>query len=673
MHRIFLTRRLVWIFNAFYRASSYIHYYGTSVFSTARTSILSFTKSTVMSNPHAIRSLSRPTLPLISRWFLCAAVLSLCIVIPQRVYAGGLEYSAPGAAALGRAGAVTARADNPMVLEYNPAGLAELRGTQFLFDLNLAIFSACVDPIGYYGWGTYNPSAGGGPSELINSQTGEQETIYLGIPSSYVEQGRISQQQYDQAQDYYEDFLDTVCMKQQYVPIPQLVLTKRISESLGIGAGLLFPAQQPVGQWGGENGVIIGESGDVRPSPVRYMQLRSSQIGLFPTIGLGYRIPGIERIRLGFALQWGMIGFTETAMAGSSGGTTPRGDAVYEGHAEDFFVPAVNVSAHIVPIDALDIVVGFKWQDKFDGDGDLYITTGVFDPTIVPIESKVKIDSATQRMPWKLRGGIRFADRIVPRPDGTGDLEGDEATKDMIHDPLSDERWDIELDVEFQKNSLNQSRNIYYPPGEVIWIENATGERRAVSYPAQVTDADGETTVTPSIFEKRWKDQLSVRLGGTVNVLRGVLGVSVGGHWENRGIDPNYMQLDFWPVSRWGLHGGLIVRLFRSFDLTLSYAHIFQETIVVQPPPHLPASEIDANATDPSTADKINIDKSVGMAGSDTGREIKEETPVKNPDGTASIKQVTLIGTAGMPQWVTNSGTYRSNYNIVAAGVNLHF
>jgi len=579
-----------------------------------------------------------------------------------------MEYSAPGAVALGRGGAVVARADDPMVLEHNPAGLAELRGTQFLFDLNLAVFSACVDPIGYYGWGTYNPSLGGGPSRFTNPETGEEDTIWLGSTPTHVERGVITQQEYDRAQAYYKDPLDTVCLQPLYIPIPQIILTKRISENWGIGAGLVFPAQQPVGRWGGEYGVIVGDGGDIRPSPVRYLSLQSSQIGLFPTIGVGYRIHGLEQIRLGLALQWGMIGFTDTAMAAYQGGTTPRVDVMYEGHAEDFFVPSINVSAHIVPIDALDIVVGFKWQDKFDGSGDLYLTTGLFDPTLVPTESKIKIDSATQNMPWKLRAGIRFADRIVPRPKGTGEGEGDEATRSEVRDPLTDERWDIELDVEFQKNSLNQSRVVHYPTDEVVRIQPASGgEPQLLPYPAPITNAEGENVENPDIFEKRWKDQVSIRLGGTYNILRGVLGVSAGAHWENRGLDPNYMQLDFWPVSRWGLHGGLIIRLFRSADLVVSYAHIFQETIVVQPPPHVPASEIDPNAADPS------IDKSVGMPGSEAGREVKEESTVENPDGTASIKQITLIGAMGMPPWVINSGTYRSYYNIIAAGLNYHF
>src|SRR4051794_17997039 len=101
---------------------------------------------------------------------LASALLmaGLLLAVPS-AHAGGLEYTGgQGAQALGRGGAVTARADDPMVLAYNPAGLAELRGTQFLFNANLALMSACMEPIGYYGWGVYS---GGRASILTDPDT----------------------------------------------------------------------------------------------------------------------------------------------------------------------------------------------------------------------------------------------------------------------------------------------------------------------------------------------------------------------------------------------------------------------------------------------------------------------------------------------------------------------
>lgn len=59
------------------------------------------------------------------------------LLLPATVYAQGSVPAlpaAPGTEALGRGGAFTAKADSPLALEYNVAGLAQLRGTQVLLD-----------------------------------------------------------------------------------------------------------------------------------------------------------------------------------------------------------------------------------------------------------------------------------------------------------------------------------------------------------------------------------------------------------------------------------------------------------------------------------------------------------------------------------------------------------
>src|SRR3954451_24182393 len=127
---------------------------------------------------------------------ICIAVL--VSVLASKAAAGGLEYAGAGAQALGRGGAVVARADDPMVLANNPAGLAELRGNQLMLDMNFALMNACVDPIGYYGWGVYG---GGTPIRIPNPNGGDPLMVPLGMPGAA-------------ADAYYKDPLDTVCMNQ---------------------------------------------------------------------------------------------------------------------------------------------------------------------------------------------------------------------------------------------------------------------------------------------------------------------------------------------------------------------------------------------------------------------------------------------------------------------------
>jgi len=47
------------------------------------------------------------------------------------------------------------------------------------------------------------------------------------------------------------------------------------------------------------------------------------------------------------------------------------------------------------------------------------------------------------------------------------------------------------------------------------------------------------------------------------------------------------VRFPLWTASRIGMHGGVTVRVSNAVDLVFAYAHVFQETLIVQPPPHL--------------------------------------------------------------------------------------
>src|SRR5688572_2254849 len=70
--------------------------------------------------------------------------------VPQGAEAGGFEYPGAGARSLGRGGAFYARADDPLALQYNPAALAYLSGTQLMLNVNLGFLGACADREGTY-------------------------------------------------------------------------------------------------------------------------------------------------------------------------------------------------------------------------------------------------------------------------------------------------------------------------------------------------------------------------------------------------------------------------------------------------------------------------------------------------------------------------------------------
>jgi long-subunit fatty acid transport protein len=580
------------------------------------------------------------------RWslFVFAAALPLTA---SSALAGGLELVGPGVHAVGRGGAVAAKAEDATVLIHNPAGLAELRGSQLLLDMTVPVMAACVDPIGYYGWGVY---AGGRPARFTDARTGEETTLNLGNATMLGEAERA----------YYVDPLDTVCMQPRVLPIPELAATLRLTEDLGIGFGMMFPAVTPQGQWGDAQGLIRNAEGELRPAPTRYMLMNTGTLAIFPTVGVGYRIT--RWLRVGAAFDWGMIWADATTMVAISAGTSPDTDVVARLRAQDYFVPGYTLSVHLVPVDSIDVVVAYRHQDAIDASGKADLLTGRYKADARERKSSIDVTSVFQRMPWKLRGGLRYADRLAPRPTGTGHREPGAALQ--LLDAFATERWDVELDVEYQGNSVHQRQEIQYRQGQSVAFESLDGTLSTAQFP--------DPTMRSTFIDKHWRDQVSVRLGGSYNVLPGVLGVSAGAHYETRGVDPAYMQVDFWPVQRVGLHGGLRFRIGGTTDVLVSYAHIFQETITVAAPPQQDAQEIYRAyvAGQPVRA----IDRTVGTRTSrGQALPVQYERAPKHPDGTAKLAQVVTKTQGGQPPWIVNAGTYRSAIDVIAVGVHAHF
>jgi long-chain fatty acid transport protein len=67
-----------------------------------------------------------------SRYSICfvLTIASVISAVHSRSYAGGFAVDEQGAVAMGRANAFAAQADDPTALFYNPAGIAQLHGTQ---------------------------------------------------------------------------------------------------------------------------------------------------------------------------------------------------------------------------------------------------------------------------------------------------------------------------------------------------------------------------------------------------------------------------------------------------------------------------------------------------------------------------------------------------------------
>ena len=140
------------------------------------------------------------------------------------------------------------------------------------------------------------------------------------------------------------------------------------------------------------------------------------------------------------------------------------------------------------------------------------------------------------QLPVQLRGGVRYIHPL--RKNEEGEPEG--------------ERFDIEVDVFWENWSQIDAFRI---------------------------DFEGTINGQPiadQMIPKLWRDTLSVRAGGDVNLLDGHLTLRTGGYFETGASHPDFAHLDFPSFNRGAISGG-ITGSYKGFALTLGYLHVFQQ------------------------------------------------------------------------------------------------
>lgn len=561
---------------------------------------------------------------------LTVAALAL-LAAPEPAHAGGFGYAGAGAHALGRGGAYAARVDDPMALFYNPAALARASGMQLSLNVNLGFFNACFDRAGTYAEYDGTPGPGHDPGNTSSGFTSGDDT-----PSGFGADGTPA--------DSFDQFgaeHPSVCNSGPVGLVPQLAYSWRITPELGIGIGLIAPPAVGHTRWGRpSDGTIRADDGALRnadgrvPSPGRYNLVEEQLIIAFPTIGVAYRPHPAFSFGVAFGSGFGIFDFT--TITRPTGGEEFGLDILSELHAVDRFIPRITASVHVVPHDSIDITAGFMWQDDVSAEGHIDLTSGVYaDPADIDPDGPgqfpdaVRLDNVTldAPQPWQASFGIRYADRISPRADDPSEVS---RLTHRVEDSMSNERWDIEFNFTYEMNSRVDQFQANLPAGNTIFVQ-------------PFLDPEIPDTV---VLPHAWKDQLSFSLGGDYNIMPGLASLSAGVSFETRGVETNtdcidaypseapgipegqsgggcnYVQLDFMPFQRVGLHGGINIRA-GNLDVSLSYAHFFQETITV--------------STESAGLPQV-------VAG-DPGR----------GDGT-----------------VINAGTYTSSFDVFAIGINYH-
>jgi len=518
-----------------------------------------------------------------------------------------MEYTGDGTRGLGRGGAIMTRPDDPYVMIRNPALLADLWGSQLYINTIVGLPGSCSQLTGGWGWG-YE-----GNDSVISM--GEGEPPLYSEANEGSQGGALQGERFNlspSATPYMGEPYPEICYSGGAVLVPSVILSTRLSDALGIGIGFVPPELAQGNQMGGSDGIIETANGK-RPNPMRYLD-PAYQDGMtfFSFLGaIGYRL--LPWLRVGAGFRW--TGVMANVEAWSVGGaaTDPSLDVRAKLWGHDLFIPGFTTSVHAVPVDSLDLALGFRWDDAVQMNrAKADITASPFsfystqddvfvyeDANGVLSTPEGNIRGATHNVPGVAYGvpitppqlsfGIRYADRRRPRPDSYSGLQ---LARDPIRDPMADENWDIEFNAVYYFTSV-LDRQVFVTNGIIrsaqqsytFDMESDDGiELIDGTFPAGVCieeDSEGECIkAEQSPIELRGKDQISLRLGGDYNIIPNTLATRLGVSYETRGQNPSYVHPSWtMPFERLGIHVGATWRIDGRTDLSIGYAHFFQETI----------------------------------------------------------------------------------------------
>jgi hypothetical protein len=438
--------------------------------------------------------------------------------------AAGVEDTVGGAVALGRA-ANYVRANDFMAVWQNPANLAVLPGIDAGLELRLPLFSACFD----------------------RAKNNHPDVTYT--PTETFGQ---------------------VCNEAAPMPAGNLGVVGG-QRTWGWGVGIFTPSGVGNLKFGDDTLVTRNPPEFVEvhepttsgaESPNRYLLLEREVLAAFAMVGVGYA--PLRQLRLGLS---GGVGFASIHYANVAS-LRPNFDdqqAVNDVHASDWFVPRATFSVVVAPVKSLEIMAQVTYNDDVEADGYVDVRANGIkgaprgDCFAADPGPHCRIDDVTLTAPYQpleATLGVRYAQRRPGRR--------------AVLDPMRNEIWDIELDAYWAQTSHVDAFTLDLFEGD----------------PKARVDFSSSPMGSPSPLPEKarlahnWRDTFGARLGGDVNVLEGVLAVRLGASYESRAVPRNYMNIDYWPVQKVGVHAGVTLAL-GDARVTLAYAHLFNEQIDV--------------------------------------------------------------------------------------------
>ncbi len=486
----------------------------------------------------------------------------------------GLESPENGAYQVGRGGAWLARADDPLAVYFNPAGLVR-QSSGVHVGAHIIFLNRCFSRLGQ------------------NADESSDSYGQYGFP---VSPGNDYPGPGDDPEGDAAGPPGAVCEATHPSPNPQLAANIRILDKLAIGLGVLGPHGVGNAEWPEEvpftNRFGVAAT---QPSSQRFMLVKSSSIILFPTVSVSYAVT--DELSLGAGFTWGIANATfenfseATSQAPLGNDCGPNNDqpcvAVDDYtrevraklSASDIFVPGFVIGAIYSPHRLIDVAGWFRWSDAVDTDASVTTTAKYWaascakdteanrctdgnNPECTVTAGEKEGDPGYNAghiklvLPMEAKLGVRFHyPRQVPgeRPVWA------QGTK-KVRDAMSEDLFDVEANFTYANNAAAKNLEVRFKPGVVI---NGTG---------------GGTLPENADIPHNWKDVFGVRLGGEAVILPSLLAARAGFFYESKGQDARYLNIDFHNSEKVGLSAGATVRVWR-LDISASYQHTFFGTL----------------------------------------------------------------------------------------------
>lgn len=440
-----------------------------------------------------------------------------------------LEVPDNGAQQMARGGAWVARASNSLAAYYNPAALSGIE-SGFVLGTNIVFNKVCFERLGTDGQPA-TTTVGVTYREICNDNAGDPN------------------------------------------PIPHLAGNLRLTEELGIGLAFVPPAALGKLEFPDTSPASLGSNEATFASPQRYLLLKADGVLLNPVLSAGYAITDQLRIGAGFIFGFGNLQLSNAAMAQPGANDTEdnvAGDVRADVDVADAFIPGGVFGVLFSPTEQLDFGLSVHVQDAFRGKGDLVATSGYWGPNgrVAP-DGGTKSSSADTGAdlvevsipnPLQVRLGVAFRQ---PRDGAPGYLSAD-----ARRDPLSEDVFDVELDLEYTQNSSFDAIQVRVPKDTVYILSRAT---------------DGTVTqVGPvpenSDVELKLKDTFGVRVGGDYVVMPDFLAVRAGMWFQTAAADKQHLHVQPLAGARFGVSGGAQVRV-PLVDIEVGYMLVSQQEV----------------------------------------------------------------------------------------------